>query len=135
MLHRIKKYQDPNEGKWIGIGGKLELHESPRDCILREAQEEAGLKLRNLRFRGIITFILPKWEDELTFLYTAHCEDHTLKECDEGELQWVDKNNLLELNLWEGDRCFLGRLFESDENFNLKLIYDEQDNLIECIDE
>ena len=52
MLHRVKKEQDVNEGKWIGIGGKFEYGESPEECMIREAKEETGLAVTSMKFRG-----------------------------------------------------------------------------------
>ena len=123
MLHRTKKNQDENAGKWIGIGGHLEENESPEECMLREAREEAGMNLKNLRLRGILTFILPDWGNELTFLYTAETDDAKLPECREGVLQWVPVDEVMSLNLWEGDRVFLPLLISRQDCFSLKLIY------------
>ena len=130
MLHRTKKSIDPNGGKWIGVGGKLEENESPDDCILREVLEETGLHIQP-QLRGILTFILPKWENELTFLYTATECTGTLSNCNEGELKWVAKEEVLDLNLWEGDKHFLPKLLNHEDFFTMKLIYDDHDNLIE----
>ena len=88
MLHRIKKHQDVNEGKWIGVGGKMEAGESPDECIAREVLEETGLTLVQPRLRGIITFISAGWDDELIFLYTGQAEGTMLPDCDEGILRW-----------------------------------------------
>ena len=123
MLHRIKKAQDENQGKWIGIGGHLEENESPEECVLREAKEETGLTLTGLRLRGIITFILPDWGNELTFLYTAETKDSDLPECPEGILKWVPMDQVDGLPLWEGDRVFLPLLRTRRDCFSLKLIY------------
>ena len=123
MLHRIKKAQDENQGKWIGIGGHLEENESPEECVLREAKEETGLSLTGLRLRGIITFILPEWGNELTFLYTAEPKDSDLPECPEGILKWVPIDQVDSLSLWEGDRVFLPLLRTRRDCFSLKLIY------------
>ena len=123
MLHRVKKAQDENRGKWIGIGGHLEENESPEECVLREAKEETGLPLTGLRLRGIITFILPDWGNELTFLYTAETEESALPECPEGILQWVPVDQVDSLPLWEGDRVFLPLLRTRLDCFSLKLIY------------
>ena len=123
MLHRIKKAQDENHGKWIGIGGHLEENESPEECVLREAKEETGLTLTGLRLRGIITFILPDWGNELTFLYTAQTEESALSECPEGVLRWVPIEQVDSLPLWEGDRVFLPLLRARQDCFSIKLIY------------
>lgn len=124
MLHRIKKDADENAGKWIGIGGHLEENESPEECIRREALEEAGIKLSDLRLRGIITFILPDWGNELTFLYTAKTDSTELPECGEGVLRWIPIEKVMDLPLWEGDKVFLPLLLSRNEPFSLKLIYE-----------
>ena len=129
MLHRTKKENDLNHDKWIGIGGKFEENESPEDCMLREAREETGLTLANWRYRGIVTFISDTWETEYMHLFTADDWTGELKECDEGDLEWIKKSELLKLKLWEGDKIFL-RLLDTDEPFfSLKLKY-EGDTLV-----
>ena len=130
MLHRIKKAQDENQGKWIGIGGHLEENESPEECVLREAKEETGLTLTGLRLRGIITFILPDWGNELTFLYTADAEEEALPECPEGVLKWAPVQDVPNLQLWEGDRVFLPLLQSREDCFSLKLIYQAGGELV-----
>ncbi len=123
MLHRTKKENDLNHDKWIGIGGKFEADESPEDCMLREAQEETGLTLTSWRYRGIVTFLSDTWETEYMHLFTADGYEGALKECDEGDLEWIKKSALLKLKLWEGDKIFL-RLLDTDEPFfSLKLKY------------
>ncbi|MBQ6504162.1 MAG: 8-oxo-dGTP diphosphatase [Flexilinea sp.] len=129
MMHRVKKEEDENAGKWIGIGGHLEENESPEECIRREAREEAGLELTDLRLRGILTFILPDWGNELTFLYTAHTDTTELKECSEGVLKWIPIREVTDLPLWEGDRIFLPLLQTRDDVFSLKLNYEPGGNL------
>ena len=131
MMHRTKKAQDENAGKWIGLGGHLEAGESPEDCVRREILEEAGLQVSDLRLRGVITFILPDWGDELTFLYTARTETESLPECAEGELKWVPVDDVLSLPLWEGDRAFLPLLRSRSGCFTMKLIYAPGGRLIE----
>ena len=133
MLHRIKKQQDENAGKWIGIGGHLEENESPEECIRREAKEETGLELSNLKLRGVITFIMPAWGNELTFLYTARSETEALSECSEGELKWIPENEVMSLPLWEGDRIFLPLMRTRKDCFSLKLIYDRNDILLKAV--
>ena len=123
MLHRVKKAVDENAGKWIGIGGHLEENESPEECVRREAREEAGIELKDLRLRGVITFILPDWGNELTFLYTAGTDTDTLPACPEGTLRWVPAEEVDRLPLWEGDRIFLPLLRTRGDCFSLKLIY------------
>ena len=131
MMHRTKKSLDENAGKWIGLGGHLENGESPTECVRREIMEEAGIRISDLRLRGVITFILPDWGNELTFLYTARTDTEALPECAEGELEWVPVGDVLSLPLWEGDRVFLPLLRTRDDCFSLKLIYAPGGQLIE----
>ena len=133
MLHRVKKNTDENAGKWIGIGGHLEENESPEECIRREAMEEAGVHLSDLKLRGILTFILPDWGNELTFLYTAKTDDFKLPECSEGILEWVPIEKVLSLPLWEGDKAFLPLLRSQTEPFSMKLVYEPGGALSSCI--
>lgn len=132
MLHRVKKKNDINKDKWIGLGGKFEENESPEDCLLREVKEESGLSLISWRYRGIVTFINTKCEAEFMHLFTADSFEGEMKSCDEGELEWIKKSELLKLSLWEGDKIFL-RLLDTDEPFfSLKLSYDG-DELLEAV--
>lgn len=124
MLHRVKKENDINRDKWIGLGGKFEEDESPEECLLREVYEESGLRLTSWRYRGIVTFVNTKCSSEYMHLFTADGFEGTVGPCDEGELEWIKKSELMKLTLWEGDRIFL-RLLETDEPFfSLKLSYD-----------
>ena len=123
MLHRVKKQNDLNHDKWIGVGGKFEPLESPEDCLLREVREETGLTLTRWRYRGIVTFVSGD-QGEYMHLFTADGFTGQLKECDEGNLEWLDKKRLLELPMWEGDRIFLRLLDEDAPFFSLKLVYD-----------
>ena len=123
MLHRTKKEHDENRDKWIGVGGKFEMGESPEDCVKREVLEETGLTLTSYRYRGIVTFVSNEYGTEYMHLFTASDWTGNLKDCDEGELAWIDKQHLFDLTLWEGDRIFL-RLLDSDVPFfSLKLQY------------
>jgi 8-oxo-dGTP diphosphatase len=131
MLHRtrwtisIKKENDINEGKWIGVGGHAENGESPEECLLREVKEETGLTLTSYRFRALITFISDKQEPELMCLFTADEFSGKLITCNEGDLKWVDKTIVPTLPTWEGDAIFLKLLLENEENFfTLKLVYE-----------
>lgn len=123
MLHRVKKELDENKDKWIGIGGKFEAGESPEDCLRREVLEETGLTLRSWRYRGIVTFVSDEWGTEYMHLFTSSDYSGNIKECDEGNLEWIDRERLLSLPIWEGDKIFL-RLLDTDEPFfSLKLCY------------
>ena len=132
MLHRIKKENDLNHDKWIGIGGKFEDKESPEDCVLREALEETGLTLHAPSYRGIVTFVSDLYETEWMHLFTADQFSGKIKECDEGVLEWIEKEKLLSLPLWEGDKIFLRLLEENIPFFSLKLTY-EGDTLCEAV--
>lgn len=132
MLHRTKKENDLNEGKWIGVGGKFEKDETPEECLLREVQEETGLTLTKYRLRAVITFILNEWGTEYMYLFTANEFSGQLSECAEGELKWVDKKDIFKLNIWDGDRIFLKKLIEEENFFTLKVLYDG-DRLVESV--
>lgn len=147
ILHRVKKENDVNHDKWIGVGGHFEEGESPEDCLLREVYEETGLTLKSWRFRGIVTFCFTPQERsdpegtphdaktrtdgsggaqslcEYMHLYTAQSYEGTLKSCDEGNLVWVKKDQVDQLPVWEGDRIFLKLLREQNDFFSLKLSY------------
>jgi len=124
LLHRVKKKEDANRGKWIGIGGGFEDGESPEECMLREMKEETGLELTSYRFRGIVTFVSDEAQTEYMHLFTA--DDYRGKlaeECDEGELAWVEKEKMDELPMWKGDALFLKLLEMEIPFFSLKLCY------------
>ena len=122
MLHRVKKQNDQNHDKWIGIGGKFEPGESPEDCVLREVREETGLTLTHWRYCGIVTFVLADWT-EYMHLFCADGFEGTLRECDEGVLEWIDKSALRALPMWEGDKIFLDLMQAHRPFFSLKLVY------------
>lgn len=124
MLHRVKKEQDINRGKWIGVGGKCEEGESPEECAVRETFEETGLTLTDPQYRGVVTFVSDRYEGEYMHLFTADKFTGTLKECSEGELVWVEKARVPELPSWEGDRIFLKLIAEPGPFFSLKLVYE-----------
>lgn len=135
MLHRVKKENDLNHDKWIGVGGKFEANEMPEECLLREVYEETGLTLTKYRFRGIITFLSDQWETEYMHLFTAteyegELTSRGMADCPEGELVWVPKSEIENLQIWEGDKIFLRLLREDAGFFSLKLRY-EGDTLAE----
>ena len=132
MLHRTKKENDLNHDKWLGVGGKFEEGESPEDCMLREVLEETGYTVTQWRYCGIVTFISDVWEAEHMHLFV--CTEWTGNEieCNEGDLEWIDKKQLLELTLWEGDKIFLKLIDEHTPFFSLKLTY-QGDNLQQAV--
>ncbi|MBE6957418.1 MAG: 8-oxo-dGTP diphosphatase [Ruminococcaceae bacterium] len=124
MLHRTKKENDLNRDKWIGIGGKFEDKESPEDCVLREVREETGLTLTDYRYRGVVTFVSDRWPTEYMHLFTGTGFTGELKQCDEGELEWLDWSRLTAIPHWEGDEIFLRLLEQEAPFFSLKLCYE-----------
>lgn len=123
MLHRIKKKNDIHKNKWNGLGGKLIEGESPEECVKREVLEESGLIIESPKLHGIITF--PKFDeidDWIVFVYTAKNFEGNLIECNEGKLNWVSDDQLLSLNLWEGDKIFIPWLSQ-EKFFSAKFIY------------
>ena len=132
MLHRVKKENDLNHDKWIGVGGKFEADESPEDCLLRECREETGLTLTEYRYRGVVTFVSDTWETEYMHLFTADGFQGELTECDEGDLQWVSRDFVDALPTWEGDHIFLDLLWRDAPFFLLTLRY-RGDRLIEAV--
>ena len=124
MLHRVKKQNDLNHDKWIGIGGKFEGEESPDECILRETREETGLTLTDYRCRGVVTFRQKGAEGEYMYIFTASGFMGQLRDCDEGDLQWISREKLSGLPAWEGDRIFLELLWQDAPFFLLTLDYE-----------
>ncbi|WP_295365403.1 8-oxo-dGTP diphosphatase [uncultured Succinivibrio sp.] len=130
MLHRTKKEKDINKDKWIGIGGHLEEGESPEECLVREMREETGVTPVSPKLRGIITFVSDRYGTEYMFLYSAEAYQGELSsDCPEGDLQWVEKDRISSLPLWEGDKIFLRLMSENHPFFSLKLSY-QGDNLV-----
>ena len=138
MLYRNRKPHDPNAGKWLGIGGKIEEGETPDECNLREVSEETGLRLKSMHFCGVIAFRADMYEDEDMYLYTSddfEPADEELRElflktgaydlpdCSEGELRWIPESELMDLPMWEGDRAFLERILEGQQRISLTLKY------------
>ena len=132
MLHRTKKENDENHDKWIGVGGKFEAGESPEDCMRREIFEETGLTVTEYSYRGIVTFVSDLYGTEYMHLFTVTDWEGEARECDEGELAWIKKQELFDLTLWEGDRIFLRLLQEDALFFSLKLTY-RGDELTEAV--
>lgn len=134
MLHRVKKINDQNKDKWIGIGGGFLENESPEECIRREALEETGLTLGEVKLRSVVTFVIEGGECEHMFLFKCTDFSGELIECDEGILEWVPKDKLYDLELWEGDKIFLRKIEEDGEFFTLKLVYAKDGTLLEAVE-
>ena len=133
MLHRVKKEKDINKDKWIGVGGHFEIGETPEECLLREVKEETGLTLTSWKFCGLVTFISDQWEAvEYMCLYRADGFTGSLIDCDEGTLEWVAKEKVYDLPIWEGDKIFFRLMEEQAAFFSLKLRY-EGDVLAEAV--
>ena len=132
MLHRTVKKNDVNKDKWIGVGGHFEEGESPEECLLREVKEETGYTLTSFRFRGLVTFLSGDGGTEYMSLFTADGFEGEPIPCDEGVLEWVPREKIPELNIWEGDKIFFRLLAEEIPFFSLKLVYDGQGGLVEA---
>jgi 8-oxo-dGTP diphosphatase len=154
MLLRNKKKVDCNKGKWIGVGGKREPLETVPECLLREVREETGLRLKSWTARAIIAFNSDEWEHERMFLFTADdfevvsgkgvseedaergrrvlraLETGEVLSGAEGDLKWIPKDEIMDLNLWEGDRLFLKKVAEDEPFFFMRLEY-HGDDLVE----
>lgn len=129
MLLRNKKKNDLNANKWIGVGGKFEQNEMPEECLIREVLEETGLTLSQYHYCGLVVFVSDQWETEYMYVYTSDSFTGNLIECPEGHLEWISKDNIMDLELWEGDRIFLQKMLEGDSVFSMRLEY-QKDRLI-----
>lgn len=140
MLYRDVDKKDGSLGKWLGIGGKHEIYETSDECFIREVMEETGIELDTsmIKRRGICDFKSEKFGVERMFLYTASVQsDYYNPECNEGKLKWIDKDEILNLNMWEGDFVFLKKLLSNDSFFVTSLVYggESGDELVEIIDD
>ena len=118
LEHRNKKANDIHEGKWNGLGGKLEAGETPEECVIREVYEESGLSLRNPKLCGLLIFPSFKGNDWYVFVFTANQFAGELIDSPEGQLAWIPDEHLLDLNLWASDHIFFpwiqeGRFFSA----------------------
>ena len=132
MLHRVKKEGDMNRDKWLGVGGHFEKGESPEECLLREVKEETGLTLLRWRFRGLVTFVSDRWPEEYMCLYTADRYEGTIGDCREGQLEWVKKDQIRELSLWEGDLIFFEGTISGEEGITHVGLYVGGNHMLHC---
>lgn len=124
MLLRNKKENDYNANKWIGVGGKVQEHESVYQALIREVKEETNLQLIDAKYIGLIDFIDNDYYEEM-YLFTSSSFSGLLKECDEGTLSFIDADKIDSLDLWEGDRIFLPFVIREEEFKKLTLTYDK----------
>lgn len=129
MLHRVKKKKDVNKDKWIGVGGKFEPGEDALACVLREVREETGLTMAAPRYRGVVDFYCPLWPAERMHLYTCAEFSGQPGDCDEGTLEWVPKEEVCRLPIWQGDKIFFDLLRQEAPFFHLELHY-QNDTLL-----
>ncbi|KAA3610107.1 MAG: 8-oxo-dGTP diphosphatase [Calditrichaeota bacterium] len=124
MVHRVKKENDMHEGKWNGLGGKIDPGESPEECVIREVKEESGLIIKNPSLKGFITFpAFDGLDDWYVFIFTANQFEGTLiSDSPEGHLEWIENKKLIDLNLWDGDKIFF-KWMEENRIFSAKFIY------------
>ena len=123
MIHRVKKKNDIHQDKWNGLGGKFHPGESPEECVVREIEEESGFLIKNPELKGVLTF--PEFspdDDWYVFVFVATEFEGKIIESTEGNLEWIDNNQLLNLNLWEGDRHFI-KLLDKNVFFSGKFHY------------
>lgn len=132
MLHRIKKENDINKDKWIGVGGHFEKNETPEECVIREVKEETGYLMEDYKLRAVITFIADDHEAEYMYLFTCDKFSGEPIECNEGKLEWIEKDAISNLNIWEGDKIFLNKIANDYQFFTLKLEY-RGDKLINSV--
>ncbi|MCR5743756.1 MAG: NUDIX domain-containing protein [Lachnospiraceae bacterium] len=130
MMHRVKKKNDINKDKWIGVGGKFLENETPEECAIRETYEETGLTLTDYRLRAVVTFLSDEYEGEYMYIFTATGYTGEIGECNEGTLEWVDKSKVCDLPIWEGDKLFFEELNRDRGFFTMKLRY-EGEKLVE----
>ena len=132
MLFRNKKNHDINKGKWIGIGGHIEERETKEQALIREIKEETGLDVIHYDYRGELLFVNNNFE-EVMYLYLVDEVSGEIIDCDEGELKWIKEEDLMKLNMWEGDYKFLPLLINTDKFIRLELRYSD-DKLVEVKD-
>lgn len=132
LMYRNIKKNDENHGKWIGIGGKQEEHESIRQCAIREIKEETGYTADTLYENGTIHFCVEDKETECITVFTSEVSYFDLVDCNEGTLKWIPADKVLSLPLWQGDALFLKDILKDKKaQFTYTLHYSKQGNLLD----
>ncbi len=126
MIFRNKKTNDIHQGKWNGLGGKLQMGETPEECVRREVKEESGFEIEELHYKGFIVFpAFDDIEDWYVFVFTAENFKGQMIDSDEGELAWIDDEEIDSLPLWEGDYIFM-KWLNKPQFFSAKFNYTNQ---------
>ncbi len=128
MLYRNKKEIDMNAGKWIAAGGKSEPGETPDSCARREVLEETGFACTKLEYRGEVFFENDIFENEIMHIFTCSDFEKAAEPVDdEGTFAWIEKERIMELDMWEGDRLFMPFVLGKAGFFRMRLIYSGYD--------
>lgn len=122
MLHRNVNKKDPNYMKWIGVGGKCFCNEDIESCLKREVKEETAYELVEYKYHGIVKFVSNTFS-EIMHLFTSSMFKGVLKNCEEGDLNWIEVSKFKDLNMWEGDYYFLHLLKTNTPFFEMTLNY------------
>ena len=126
LLHRNKRQEDIHKDKWVSVGGKFEIGETPEACAKREIFEETGLVAETLELCGFITFpnFTQNEVDWYSFVYrVTEFSGELKKECAEGTLEWVDYDHVLEKPTWEGDYLFIQWVLDRRPFFSASFTY------------
>ena len=123
MMFRNKKQNDPNKGKYIGIGGRIEDNETKGQALVREVREETSLILKSYKYRAKLLFINDTYKETMHLFVSNDFVGEVKEDCNEGDLSWIDKEKILDLPLWEGDKAFLEIMENTEDYFEMTLKY------------
>lgn len=128
LMVRRSRDGDVHQGKYNGLGGKLEPDEDVVTCMVRELREEAGIEVTALRLRGTISWpgFGKDGEDWFGFVFVVDAFTGTAPDRnDDGPLEWVEIGRLGELPMWDGDRHFLPLVFGDGPAFHGVMPYQD----------
>lgn len=91
----LKRSKPPFVGHYVPVGGKLEPHENPLAAVKRETFEETGLQIEDFKFCGMLTESSPINYNWICYIYLAQIDDIEPPFCDEGILEWINFDDLL----------------------------------------